>query len=82
MLNRQTTSLYTKACFYELGALYFKGKKDWKYVSIGQARAFRAIVNKKTLLLDRKMRKNPNDPGINIYKVEAILFAFQLWSLF
>lgn len=80
MSNRQTTSLYTDACLYGLGGFYFEGREDWKHVSISQARAFRAIVNGKPLSPNRKMRKDPDDPSINVHEVEAILLAFQLWS--
>ncbi len=29
---------------------------------------------------NRKMKKNPNNPSINVYEVEAILLAFQVWA--
>ncbi len=28
----------------------------------------------------KKMKKNPDDPSINVYEVEAILLAFQIWA--
>ena len=43
-----------------------------------QRKVFRAIVSKKALPANRKMAKDPDDPSINIYEVEAILLIFQL----
>ncbi len=34
----------------------------------------------KLLLANRKMKKNPDDPSINVHEVEAILWAFQIWA--
>ncbi len=34
----------------------------------------------KSLSANRKIKKNPDDPTINVQEVEAILLAFQIWA--
>ena len=77
---RETQSLYTDACLYGLGGFYFKGLQSWEQADIIQKNAFRAVVQGKVLPENRKMRKNPDDPSINVHEVEAILLAFQVWA--
>lgn len=78
--NRETQTLYTDACLYGLGGFYFKGRQTWEQVKVTQSDAFCAVVQGKTLPANRKMKKNPDDPSINVHGVEAILLAFQLWA--
>lgn len=33
------------------------------------------------LLQNRKMIKNPDNPSINVHKVEVIFLVFQFWAL-
>lgn len=77
---RPTITLYTDACLYGLGGFCFDGRGDWPTATISQSRAFRAVVEGKTLPQNRKMTKNSDDPSINVHEVEAILLAFQLWA--
>lgn len=78
--SRHTISLYTNACLYGLGGFFFKGKGNWPAAAIHQANAFQAVVDKKILPPNRKMRKDPNNPSINVHKMKAILLAFQVWA--
>lgn len=78
--NRHTISLYTDACLYGLGGFFFEGKSDWPVAKIHQANAFRAIMDGKSLPSNKKMAKNPDNPSINVHKVEAILLAFQFYT--
>ncbi len=73
-----TQTLYTDACLYGLGGFYFEVRQAWEQVKVNQSHAFCAIVQEKSLPANRKMKKNPDDPSINIHKVEAILLAFQM----
>lgn len=79
--NRKVQSLYTDTCLYGLGGCFFEGIKHWGQASISQSNAFRAVVKRKILLLNKKMAKNLDDPSINVHEVEAILLAFQTWAL-
>ena len=54
--------------------------ESWKITNILQANAFCAVVQEKSLLANRRMGKNPNDPSINVHEVEAILPVFQVWE--
>lgn len=78
--SRQAYSLYTDACLYGLGGCYFKGSEHWEQADIHQQNAFCAIVQGKVIRANRKMKKNPDDPSINVHEVEAILLAFQTWA--
>ncbi len=78
--NRVTQNLYTDACLYGLVGFYFEGRQAWENVKVNQSDAFCAIVQGKSLPANRKMKKNPDDPSINIHEVEAILLAFQIWT--
>ncbi len=78
--NRVSQNLYTDACFYGLGGFYFEGRQVWEQVKVNQSDAFCAIVQEKALPANRKMKKNLDDPSINVHKVEAILLAFQIWA--
>lgn len=78
--NRETQTLYNDACLYGLGGFYFKGRQTWEQVKVTQSDAFCAVVQGKTLPANRKMKKNPDDPSINVHEIEAILLAFQLWA--
>ncbi len=76
--NRVTQTLYTDACLYGLGRFYFEGRQGWEQVKVNHSNAFCAIVQRKSLSANRKMKKNPDDPSINVHEVEAILLAFQI----
>lgn len=78
--NREIKSLYTNACLYGLGGFYFRGSKSWEQADVNQVNAFRAVVQGKVLPANRRMKKNPDDPSINVNEVEAILLAFQIWA--
>ncbi len=78
--NRVTQTLYTDACLYGLSGFYFEGRQAWEQVKVNQSDAFCAIVERKSLPASRKIKKNPDNPSINIHKVEAILLAFQIWA--
>lgn len=78
--ERKTQTLYTDACVYGLGGFHFKGSQPWEQAYINQMQACCAIVWGKALPANRKMRKNPDDPSINVHKVKAILLAFQAWA--
>ncbi len=73
-----TLTLYTNACLYGLGRFYFEGRQAWEQVKVNQSDTFCAIVQEKSLSANRKMKKNPDDPSINVHEVEAILLAFQI----
>ncbi len=75
-----TQTLYTDACFYGLGEFYFEGRQVWEQVKVNQSDAFCAIVQRKSLPANRKMKKNSDDLSINVHEVEAILLAFQIWT--
>ncbi len=70
------------ACLYGLGGFYYSGVGSWNCNIIDQANAFKALVEGKQLPLplSRKLPKDPNDPSINVYEVEAILLLFQTWA--
>ncbi len=74
--SRHTINLYTDTYLYGLGGFFFEGRGDWPTNAIDQVNAFQAIVSGKTLPLNWRMAKNPDDPSINVHKVEAILLAF------
>ncbi len=76
--NRVTQTLYTDACLYSLDGFYFEGRQAWEQVKVNQSNAFWAIVQEKSLPANRKIKKNPDDPSINVHKVEAIPLAFQI----
>lgn len=78
--SRHTIRLYNNTCLYDLGGFFFEGKRDWPAAAIHQVNAFRAVVDGKILPPNRRMKKNPNDLSINVYEVEAILLAFQVWA--
>ncbi len=78
--NRVTQTLYTYACLYGLSGFYFEGRQAWEQVKVNQSDAFCAIVQGKSLSANRKMKKNPDDPSINVHEVEATLLAFQIWA--
>ena len=78
--SRDLKSLYTDACLYGLGGLYFEGCRSWEPAKVIQGKAFHAVVQGKPVPANRKMRKNPDDPNIKVHKVEAILLAFQIWT--
>ena len=71
-------TLYTDACLYGLGGFYFESQQAWEQVKVNKSDGFCAIVKQKLLLANRKMKKNPNDPSINVYEGEPILLAFQI----
>ncbi len=79
-----TQTLYTDACLYGLGGFYFEDRQAWENVKVNQPDAFCAIVKGKSLSANKKMKKNPDNPSINVHKVEVILLAFQIcaekWS--
>ncbi len=78
--KRKIQTLYTDACLYGLGGFYFDGTQPWEQAYISQLQTCCAIVQGKTLPANRKMKKNPDDPSINVHEVEAILLAFQAWA--
>ena len=45
-----------------------------------QANAFFAVLQEKSLPANKKKRKNPDDPSINVHEVKAILLGFQVWA--
>ncbi len=77
--NRVTQILYTDACLYDLSRFYFEGRQAWEQVKVNQSDAFCAIVKEKSLPANGRMKKNPDDPSVNVHEVEAILLAFQIW---
>ena len=82
--SRVTQTLYTDTCLYGLGGFHFESQQAWKQVKVNKSDAFCSIVKGKSLPANRKMKKNPDDPSINIHKVEVIFLAFQIkaekWS--
>ncbi len=78
--KKKIQTLYTDVYLYGLGWFYFKGSQPWEQAYISQLQACYAIVQGKALPANRKMKKNLDDPSINIHKVEAILLAFQAWA--
>ncbi len=78
--KRKIQTLYTNACLYGLGGFYFEGSQPWEQAYISQLQACCAIIQGKALPVNRKMKKNPDDPSINVHEVEAILLAFQAWA--
>ena len=78
--NRETQTLYTDACLYGLGGFHFRGRQAWEQVKVTQSDAFCALVQGKALPANRKMKKNFDDPSINVYELEAILLAFKIWA--
>ena len=73
-----TQTLYTDPCLYGLGGFYFDGRQALEQVKVNQSDGFCAIVRGKLLLDNGKMRKNLDDPSININEVEAILLAVRI----
>ncbi len=73
--NRETQTLYTDACLYGLGYFHFWGRQAWEQVKVTYANAFCALVQEKALPANRKMKKNSDDPSINVHKVQVILLA-------
>ncbi len=63
---------------YSLGSFYFKGTESWEIIKVLQANAFFAVLQGKSLPANKKRRKNPDDPSINVHEVEAILLGFQV----
>lgn len=61
--SRGTQSLYTDACLYCLGEIYFKGFKSWEQVDLNQVNAFRAMIHGKAFRPNREMSKNSDDPA-------------------
>ena len=78
--NRETQTLYTDASLYGLGGFYFGSRQACEQVKVTQSHAFYALMQGKTLPANRKIKKNSNDPSINVHEVEAILLAFQIWA--
>ncbi len=78
--KRNIQTLYTDAYLYGLGGFNFEGSQPWKQAYISQLQACCIIVQEKAPPAHRKMKKNLDDPNINVYKVEAILLAFQAWA--
>ena len=78
--NREPQTLYTDACLYGLGGFYFGGRQAWEQIKVTQSDAFYALVQRKALQANRKMKKNSDDPSIIVHEVEAILLAFQIWA--
>ncbi len=78
--NRATQTLYTDACLYGLGGFYFEGRQACEEVKVNQSDVFCVIVQEKSLQPNRKIKKNPDDPSINVHEVEDILLAFQIWA--
>ncbi len=78
--NKVTRTLYTDACLYALGEFYFEGRQAWEQVKVNQSDAFYAKVQRMSFSANRKMKKNPDDPSINVHEVKAILLAFQIWA--
>ncbi len=75
-----TQTLHNDAYLYGLGGFYFEGRQAWEQVQVNQSDAFCAIVKGKSLPANRKMKKIPDDPSINVHEVEAILPVFQIWA--
>ncbi len=75
-----TQTFYTDACLYGLGGFYFECRQAWEQVKVNPSDAFCAIMKGKSLPANRKMKKNLDDPSINVHKVEAIFLAFQIWA--
>ena len=78
--NRVIQTFYTDECVYGLGGFHFEGRQAWEQVKVNQSGAFCAILQGKSLPPNRKMKKNPNDPSINVHEVEALLLVFQIWA--
>ncbi len=78
--NRETQTLYTNACLYELGGFHFRGRQAWEQVKVTRSNVFCALVQGKAPQAIRKIKKNSDDLSIYIHKVEAILLAFQIWA--
>lgn len=78
--SQTTLQAYTDAYLYGLGGFYFSEKGTWDNYSINQSQVFRKIIQGKQLPSNRKLPKNPNDPSINVHRVEAILLLFQTWA--
>ncbi len=78
--NRETQTLYIDTCLYGLGGFHFGGRQAWEQVKATQSEALCALVQGKAFPTNRKMKKNFDDPSINVHKVEAILLAFQIWA--
>ncbi len=78
--NRETQTLYTDTCLYGLGGFHFAGRQAWGQVKVTQSDAFCELVQGKALLANRKIKKNSDDPSINVHEVEAILLIFQIWK--
>lgn len=79
--NRVTQTFYTDAYLYSLGGFYFEGYQTWEEIKVNQWDVFCGIVQEKLLLANKKIKKNSDDPSINIHKVEAILLVFQIWGV-
>ncbi len=77
--NRVTQIFYTDVYLHGLGGFYFESRQACEQVKVNWSDAFWAIVQGKSLLANRKTKKNPDDPSINVHEVEAILLAFQIW---
>ncbi len=75
-----TQTPYTDACLYGLDRFYFEGRQVWEQVKVNQSDAFCAIKQGKSLSANGKMKKNPDDPSINIHEAEAIVLVFQIWA--
>lgn len=71
-------SLSTNKCLHSLGIFFFKGKKEWLATAIYQANTFQVVVDGKILSTNKQMKKDPNNPNINVQQVEAILLAFEV----
>lgn len=71
-----TITLYIDAFVYGLGDFCFDSKNDRPIATISQSRAFRAMVEGKTLPQNRKMSNNSDDSSINVHEMETIHLAF------
>ena len=58
-----------------LGGFFYDGKGSWQGATISQTRAFRAIVDEKTLPHNSKMKKDADDPRLWLWhSLSLILF--------
>lgn len=71
-------SLYTNMCLFSLSGFFFERKESWPIVTFNQTNIFQAAVDGKAILLNKRLVKNLDDPSINVYKIEVIVFVFQL----
>ena len=78
--NSKTQTLYTNAYLYSFGGFYFKCFEAWEQTNVAPSNAFCAITWGKFFSANRKIKKDLDDPSINVPEVEIIVLAFQIWA--